>query len=77
MACAVPVPPTGGPPDTTPPTLLTTIPENGQVQFSGMELEFLFDEAIDMRSFTRAFSITPDVNGLPEISGSAKKVKVR
>ena len=76
-ACAVPVPPTGGPPDQKPPSVVRTAPENGALNVTGRELEFEFDEAVDVRSFTSAFSISPDLNGPPAISGSGKRVRVR
>lgn len=77
MACAVPVPPTGGPPDQTPPSLVTSTPENGTTLFSGTELHFEFDEAVDTRSFTSAFSISPDIAGIPQITGSGKNLRVQ
>jgi hypothetical protein len=76
-ACAVPVPPTGGPPDQKPPSVVRSSPENGTLNFTGREIEFEFDEAVDVRSFTSAFSISPDLNGPPSISGSGKRVRVR
>jgi hypothetical protein len=77
LACAVPVPPTGGPPDKEPPILVQTSPENGTIGFSGRDLQFVFNEAVDIRSFTKAFSISPDLAGVPEISGSSKRIRVR
>lgn len=77
LACAVPVPPTGGPPDQTPPSLVASTPENGSTLFSGTELTFEFDEAVDARTFTSAFTISPDIAGAPEISGWGKRLKVK
>lgn len=77
LACAVPVPPTGGPPDQKPPSVLETNPSNGTTQFSGRDIEFVFDEPVDLRSFTSAFSISPDVTGAPIISGSGRRIRVR
>lgn len=77
LACAVPVPPGGGPPDSTPPSIVQTVPSDGQTNFSGSTVEFEFDEAINVRTFGRALSITPDLVGTPRISGSGKKIKVR
>ncbi|MDA1028947.1 MAG: Ig-like domain-containing protein [Bacteroidetes bacterium] len=77
LACAVPVPPTGGPPDQKPPTVLETIPANGMTHFTGRDIEFVFDEPVDLRSFTSAFSISPDVSGTPIISGSGRRIRVR
>ncbi len=76
LACAVPVPPTGGPPDQKPPAIVQTSPANGMTQFSGREIEFEFDEPVDLRSFTTAFSISPDLSGQPIISGSGRRVRV-
>jgi hypothetical protein len=77
LACAVPVPPTGGPADATPPSIVRSVPENGMTLFSSRDLVFEFDEAVDLRSFTSAFSISPDLTGIPEISGSGRRIRVR
>lgn len=77
FACAVPVPPTGGPPDQKPPAVLETSPANGTTHFTGRDIEFVFDEPVDLRSFTSAFSISPDVTGTPIISGSGRRIRVR
>ena len=75
--CAVPIPPTGGPPDSTPPSLSSSIPADGETGVTTNTLEFEFDEPIDSRSFRTAFSITPDLPGAPEFAGSGRTVKVR
>jgi len=77
LACAVPVPPGGGPPDSTPPSVISTTPSDGQTSFSGDVIEFEFDEAVDLRSFIRAFSISPDLSGPTDISGSGKRMRVK
>ena len=75
--CAVPIPPTGGPPDSTPPSLSSSIPADGETGVTTNTLEFEFDKPIDSRSFRTAFSITPDLPGAPEFAGSGRTVKVR
>lgn len=75
--CAVPIPPTGGPPDSTPPSLSSSIPADGETRVSARTLEFEFSEPVDTRSFRTAFSITPDLPGVPEFSGSGRTMKVR
>lgn len=76
VGCAVPVPPTGGPPDQTPPALLSSEPASGSTNVSPNELVFRFSEAVDAGSFSSAFSITPDLSGRPEFKGSGKTMRV-
>ena len=76
QACAVPVPPTGGPPDTTPPMLVTSEPVSGSVNVVTDRLVFVFSEPIDRSSFQSAFSITPELEGPIDIRGSSRRVEV-
>ena len=75
--CAVPVPPTGGPPDSTPPALESSIPTAGSTGISTDELVFTFSEPVDENSFRTAFSIVPDLDGPVEIKRSGRTVRVR
>lgn len=75
--CAVPVPPTGGPPDSTPPSLVTSAPASGDTGVDTDELVFEFSEPVDEASFRNAFSIAPDVEGNPEIRRSGRSIRVR
>jgi len=77
QACAVPVPPTGGPPDSTPPALVSSEPATGSVNVDTDRLLFEFSEPIDRASFLSAFSITPEMNGTIEVGGSSRRVEVR
>lgn len=76
QACAVPVPPTGGPPDTTPPMLVASEPVSGSVNVGTDRLVFVFSEPIDRSSFQSAFSITPQLEGPIDIRGSSRRVEV-
>jgi hypothetical protein len=76
QACAVPVPPTGGPPDTTPPMLVASEPVSGSVNVSTDRLVFVFSEPIDRSSFQSAFSITPELEGPIDIRGSSRRLEV-
>lgn len=60
LSCATPVPPTGGPVDSTPPSLTASDPPEGTVNFDGNRLTFFFSERLDPTSFQRALSITPE-----------------
>lgn len=76
QACAVPVPPTGGPPDTTPPSLASSEPVSGAVSVSTDRLIFEFSEPIDQASFVSAFSITPELRNPVDVKGSSRRVEV-
>lgn len=76
-ACAVPVPPTGGPPDSTPPALASSEPAAGSVDVSTDRLVFEFSEPVDANSFRTAFSITPELGGPIEVKASGRSVEVR
>lgn len=75
--CAVPVPPTGGPPDSTPPSLVSSTPASGNTMVDTDELVFEFSEPVDEASFRNAFSIAPDIEGNPEIHRSGRSIRVR
>ena len=58
--CANVVPPTGGPKDTIPPTLIRSIPENQQIKFKGSQVELTFDEAVTLKNPKEEIIITPN-----------------
>ncbi len=62
--CAKQVPPSGGPVDKTPPTVVATIPFDGTTDFKGDELSVTFSEYIDKNSFRNAFFISPVVRNM-------------
>lgn len=76
-ACATPVPPTGGPRDTTAPKLLRSEPADGSVRFAGRDLAFRFDEYVDRGSFARALRFEPDPGMAYTIDWSRTSVRVR
>lgn len=76
-ACAVPVPPTGGPPDSTPPSLEASEPAAGSVDVDTDRLIFTFSEPVDQASFQNAFAITPELSAPVEISGSGRSITVK
>ena len=75
-SCATPISPSGGEPDREGPSIITTHPEPGTVDFSDDEVEFEFDQFVNRQSFTRALSIEPDLNLDFEINWGRKSVKV-
>ena len=75
-ACASPLPPTGGPPDRTPPAVVSTVPPAGAVNVRAEKIEITFSEYVDQGSFARAFTLTPDFERLPEFAWHGKRVEV-
>ena len=62
-SCADPRPPTGGPRDDVPPSLVSTDPPHESVEVSPTELRLVFSEYVNEGSFARALSIVPTPQG--------------
>ncbi len=62
--CAKQVPPSGGPVDKTPPTVIASIPFDGTTNFTGDEISVTFSEYIDKNTFRNAFFISPVVKNV-------------
>lgn len=74
VGCASPLPPTGGPPDKTPPVIAKTEPVAGAVLVTAEKVRIEFSEYIEEASFVRAFSITPEFDQPPKIHWKGKRV---
>ncbi len=74
--CANPVPPTGGPPDTTPPILVSSVPETGSVRIVDPVVEVTFNESIDARSAREAVTITPAPDRPPLVEAKGRQVRI-
>lgn len=75
--CANIIPPSGGPRDSIPPTLLFATPPDSTTGFDAKRIVFEFDEYIEIQDVVRnvIFSPTPDVN--PFVESKLKTVSVR
>jgi len=73
-SCARQTSPTGGPKDTIPPKLISSIPVKEQKNYKSQQLELSFDEWIVLNNPKDKIIIVPDVNKKYEVS--AKKTKV-
>ena len=65
--CATPIPPTGGPRDTTPPALMSSVPEVNSVNFASDRIILTFSEKVDHATMLRALSFTPEIVLRPEL----------
>ncbi len=70
------IPPQGGPPDKTPPTLRETTPLDGSVNFDDDRVEISFDESIRGENLREQVIITPIPTRAPKISASGKTIRI-
>lgn len=75
--CATPIPPSGGPPDETPPELAEADPPAGAVDVDADYVRLTFSEYVDPSSFAQAFSISPSFDRPVEFDWSGRSVVVR
>jgi hypothetical protein len=76
FGCATQIPPSGGPPDTTPPQIIKTFPKNGSVNFKENFVEVEFSEYVDKRSVQDAIFISPYIEGEIKYKWSGRKLKI-
>jgi len=80
-ACASAGPPPGGPEDHSPPQIVSSRPDSGQLNAKVKEVQFQFDEVVSDRptgaaSLDRMFLISPR-NGEPRVSWHRSRISVR
>jgi len=71
------VPPTGGPKDTIPPTLIKSIPSNEEVKYQGANVELIFDEAIALKNAKEEIIITPSTGKETQFLARKNSVIIR
>lgn len=74
--CAVPVAPSGGPPDSAPPILAESDPAAEAVRVGGDTIVLTFNEYIDARSLPGAFDLTPALDGVPTFEWRRRSVTI-
>jgi len=62
--CASQVPPPGGPPDTEPPGIVSTVPAEGELHFRGDRIVVRFSEYVDRRSLQESVFLSPSAGAL-------------
>ncbi|MBI5216229.1 MAG: Ig-like domain-containing protein [Ignavibacteriae bacterium] len=68
--------PTGGPADTTPPTILETYPSSGTTNFHDDVFRISFSEYVDKRSVDESIFLSPDLGEL-ELDWSGTDVEIK
>ncbi len=75
--CAVPMAPSGGPPDREPPEVVEMRPPNNTVNYAGNTVELIFNEYVDEGSFLQALEITPEPASQPDLKWDGRRVSIR
>ncbi len=73
--CAGQFYPSGGPPDSTPPQIVETIPDENSLFFKGDRIYLKFSEYVEQRTVQEAVFISPDL-GLLEFEWSGKELEI-
>jgi Bacterial Ig-like domain len=76
LSCAGQVAPSGGPPDTTPPQIVRTVPDTNAVRVETDRIELEFSEYVERRSLEESIFISPYLGDL-EFDWSGREVVVR
>lgn len=74
--CANPQPPSGGPPDTTPPELIEVFPENQTVNFDKRVVLLRFSKYMEKPKVIENFSISPNVQVKFNWSGKLLEIEL-
>jgi hypothetical protein len=75
LSCAGQVPPGGGPFDTTPPTIIRTVPDTNAIRVETHSIELEFSEYVDRGSVEESVFISPYLGEL-EFDWSSTEVKI-
>jgi uncharacterized protein (DUF2141 family) len=69
--------PTGGPKDTTPPSVVKTTPENYITNFKGGKVEIFFDEFVKLDNIGENFVISPPLKKKPMVKLKGRSIYVK
>ncbi len=69
--------PEGGPRDATPPKVLKMYPENLSTNFKDKKITIEFDEYIKLANEFKEFSISPELDIIPELKVKLKKLEIK
>jgi hypothetical protein len=75
--CANIIPPSGGPKDTIPPRLITVVPRDSALHFTGKLITFNFDEFVDLNNPIQNIIISPSPKRNPIVDHHLRTVTIR
>ncbi|MBK6962546.1 MAG: Ig-like domain-containing protein [Bacteroidales bacterium] len=73
-ACANPVSPSGGPKDTTPPSVIKSEPANQSVNFHSDKVVLTFNEFVSLKEITTQLVVSPPLSEQPEFVTRGKNL---
>jgi uncharacterized protein (DUF2141 family) len=76
-SCASPGSPDGGPYDETPPKVVGSSPQYGQLNSSKKKIEIFFDEFVRLENASEKVVVSPPQLNAPDISSSGKRIMVQ
>jgi len=74
--CAAMKSPEGGPRDETPPKVLKMTPENLTTNFNAKKIIIEFDEYIKLNNEFKEFSISPELEKVPELRAKLRRLEI-
>lgn len=77
VRCAQPGKITGGDKDEQAPRILSSEPQNGALNFSGNQIDFSFDEYVEVNTAAQKLVVAPPLNSAPTFSMRGKNVTVK
>jgi len=76
QGCANRVTPEGGPKDTSPPELLSTVPESGLTNFKADEIILTFNEYVQLKDLSGQLVISPPMKSTPFINARKRSIVI-
>jgi len=74
--CAVMVPPSGGPRDSLPPILVSAVPKDSVLHFSGNKIVLTFDEYVQLDNAQMNMIVSPNPKKQPNVTNKLKTVTI-
>ncbi|MFN3306719.1 MAG: Ig-like domain-containing protein [Candidatus Kapaibacteriota bacterium] len=75
ISCANPRPPSGGPPDKTPPKIIEFFPQNRSLNFKGSEIFIKFNKWVDRNSVINNIFLNPPI--IYKVEWNGKKMHIQ
>ncbi|MFT4203975.1 MAG: Ig-like domain-containing protein [Chitinophagaceae bacterium] len=76
VGCAVMVPPSGGPKDSLPPVLVSAVPKDSTLHFTGSKIVLTFDEYVQLDNAQMNVIVSPNPKKQPNITNKLKTVTI-
>jgi hypothetical protein len=77
VSCAVIVPPSGGPKDSIPPVLVSALPKDSTLHFTGNKIVLTFDEYVDVKEVQQNLIMSPNPEHLPTVEYKLNDITIK